>query len=563
MIKKISLITLFILILFLGIRLRLTQSNNPKEYLASNNVVSYYFDLANYYQKNNKILNFDKYRFAPIIVEENSPPLLFLYSSFFYKIYTTFNKIDFFTYAMYLPIFTNFIFSVIGFYFIYKLTKSYLSSFIFLFISNISSTSVFLTSYGAFKEEFLGVFLMFFSYYFYLSYIKKNRIYDLFYSMFFLTLLILTWQQFHITIIIYVFSLFFIKNKKNILYVLFGLLLSFLFSQLISVYILSSNYKPFSMLNEFYLGLIKYNDPMMRTAIKRVNWSNLGLYSYYGYFGITGLFFTISFIYTSLKEKKRTENIFTFICFSFSFLLMYFFTKSRFVFLAAFLLAIPTLSIQQIKDSFVFFIKIIFNKKNILILFVTVILFFLINHIYVISKSRPMPEITLYKNNNSVKIMLKNKNNVQSNDKNSFNGFHIEVPGKVPKNIKVWSKKLPKPIHVKKPSEGNVNWFEVKKYGFEKDDELWTSFDLEKIDEKTKIYVRSWIPADCSYIQRFIIWPDLRFAYSDFKKNTWRSEGCIVRSPGEVNDKNKTITNCLIEVYAAHKEKQIYKCYEY
>ncbi len=558
--KAILCLIIFLIILYFGIVLRLKNTYFlPEEIYSSNNVVSYYVDITDSLIKDGNLVKIDSKRYSNKELVENAPPFLPIVTNFLFKYFNWFkisslNYIANFNLILYVCLFLTF---VLAYFFKEKnILKTIFSIFLLTFIPQ----SIELQMYGRYTEEFLGVFIIII-----ISFCEKyctdgkNR----FIRLIPLTLLCLAWQQFHLIFIIFIISNL-LFNKNKVTEVILLTLSAILLGEFVSKIVFNSNYSPIGMLYEAIYPLIGNNYDVVKNAMSRNDWKNLNFSSFIQFFSLFGLItFLCSLVTFIFKKNKKYYDKYLFLGMFFTFLLTFFFIKSRFIFLPFYILFIVNnldyIYFYKSKDFIFFFKKI--SKFIFLILFLTLVC----NYRYFFSFN-DMPKILVdssyfEKENQQIKFKIKNIGSDQLIDKSSFSGMHIEVFNADVNNIKVNYFYGVSQVVIK--NDANMKdyyWFEVKLNEFNKNKFADIFFDVKKINKNKPIRIkyRSWIPQSCSMFNRIVALYTLLPEYTTIE-NSWRNEKCILRDP--VNNSKDSI-DCSYKVHAAYFNQQIFKCNE-
>lgn len=562
--KKIFFISIFsMLVISFGISVRsITHSYTPSEFYARNNVASYYVDITNRYINTGSIPKIDKWRYSTEEYVENAPPFLALLTRILY-LPISYMNISPLSFMAYFNIFLYLVYILIGSMYLYRKFVSFYPVFIFQLLLSFLPFSVYLHNYGRYTEEGLGILLIFL-----ISICEIDRGSKRYWKYIegsLMIMLLLTWQQFHLIYFI-IFASNFLFRKKHLIETIYLIIFTFIGAEVVSRFVLNSNYSPIFMIYEAIFPLIESNKNIIKIAMSRRDWSNLTWQASKAYFSYAGIAVWIfSLINYAYKGHKKYIDKYILLGMIFTLLLTIFFVKSRYILIPYLLLFCSTnFQIYIIKDA-----------KQMRILFLTFVsvacislmYFFIANHNLLINYNyKPQIKNTisheeLNNDNRKISLTLKNIGQNQTPDKDSFAGFHIEVFNAKVSNIKTNYSFGKSQIIVKKDSQmKDYYWFEVKFYKFDKDVFGNILFDAQKIDINKPIIVkyRSWIPGYCSLFDRIDTMNVLTQDYSLFN-NSWRSESCIVRSPANVSQNEKV---CDYKVYAAHVQRQTYKCYE-
>lgn len=183
---------------------------------------------------------------------------------------------------------------------------------------------------------------------------------------------------------------------------------------------------------------------------------------------------------------------------------------------------------------------------------------------------KPEPEIIFSRMPEKIKlgesypmaIKILNRGGDSLKEEAAFSGLHIEVANAKVKNIRAASPSTGSRVVIKPTAQrGDIYWFEVA-YDFLANDK-WgvVLFDLipnNPAKETVNIWYRGWIPSFCSLAQRWAGANNLVGKYKTFAQG-WRNENCLVRRPP--ND-SQDEENCQVDVYAAHEELQVFRCFK-
>lgn len=341
--KKIVLVFLLFLTVVLGLYFRAGRPDDmvlPK----TNNISSYYYDIAARFNADLVWPRQDNWHFAPGQGVENAPPLLAYSTVYSYRLVHFFSPgLAFDIWAFSLPVLVFLVWAAAGFYLIKRLLGGWLFPAMFLILLALAPSAITLTKFGHYTEEFLGSFWLFLAFSFFMLWRKERRKIFFVAGWLFTVFLILTWQQFHIIFVVYGLAviLFLAKRKmKEALGVGALALVSLLTAQIFSIYLLHSAYLPFQMIYESYLGLMAYDAAFLKIAMSRNDWGNLTLLSAVNYFGIWGnLAWLAGLFYLRTESKKSEGSVYLLAANLVAAALMFFFVKSVNVFLPFFLLA--------------------------------------------------------------------------------------------------------------------------------------------------------------------------------------------------------------------------------
>ncbi len=340
--KRIVFYWMILLVVVLGLYWRLGHAEKM-EFLGTNNIVSYYYDLASRFNADLVWPEEDGWHFAPDKMTENAPPLSAYVAVYLYRLIAFFSPRLAFTEAIfYFPVLVFLVWAGAGFYLIKRFFGHARFSVIFLLLLALAPSSINLTKFGHYTEEPLGALWHFLAFMFFLLWQKEIKKFFLAGSLFFAVCLVLTWQQFHIIFAIYGLSivvLLFQKEIKEAGKLLVAVLAALVVAQVFSLFVLRSAYLPSQMVHESYLGLINYNADFLKVAMSRRDWRNLTFLNALNYFGLWGCLVWLAGIGESLAGLKKIENIFILTANLAASALLLFFVKSVFVFLPFFLIA--------------------------------------------------------------------------------------------------------------------------------------------------------------------------------------------------------------------------------
>ncbi len=341
-VKKIVFSLTIFLIVALGFYWRFGHAEKVA-FLETNNIVSYYYDIAARFNADLVWPQEDIWHFAPGRAVENAPPFLAYTTVCLYRLVIIFAPdIVFNDFVFFFPVLVFLVWAIVGFYLVKRIFGRFRFSLIFLLLLSLAPNSINLTKFGHYTEEALGAFWLFLAFSFFMLWQKKRKKAFLVGSLFFAVLLVLTWQQFHIIFAVYgllVALLLFGGKIKEAGGVLAAVLVSLGAAQIFSIYFLHSAYWPSQMIYESYLGLAGYNSDFLRIAMTRRDWGNLTFIKAINYFGIWGsLAWLVGFARLLPDFKKSGEGVYLLIANLMAATLMFFFVKSVFVFFPFFLI---------------------------------------------------------------------------------------------------------------------------------------------------------------------------------------------------------------------------------
>jgi len=114
------------------------------------------------------------------------------------------------------------------------------------------------------------------------------------------------------------------------------------------------------------------------------------------------------------------------------------------------------------------------------------------------------------------------------------------------------------PVFKEDYRRGNVFWFEMVFKPLKKNEQVSIEFEIQQNQgNEFQIFYRGWLPGSCPVeLQKEVI-KDLVGKFSNQKIGGWRNESCIVREPA---NNAADFPYCLVEVFAAHKTPQNYRC---
>lgn len=256
----------------LGLYFRLGQQSQYS-FLETNNITSYYFDIAERFNADLVWPQQDVWHFAPGQTAENVPPLTAYFTVYLFRAVNPFwPDLSFKTFVLFLPVLIFLIWAISGFYLIRKLFGAWRYPLFFIILLALAPISISLTGFGHYTEEFLGAFFIFLAFSFFVLWEKEREKIFFLCALLFTVALILTWQQFHIIFVVYGLAaiLFLLSGKKKEALDIFTLAgVSLIAAQIFSGYALKSAYLPFQMIYESYLGLAGYNLDFMKLAMSR------------------------------------------------------------------------------------------------------------------------------------------------------------------------------------------------------------------------------------------------------------------------------------------------------
>jgi len=569
-VNKLLLIILVSCILAAGVFIRIKNRVDSSYFVAGNNLIAYYYDISNKLYTYGNLQKVDTQRLAPLHIAENAPPFLAFMTVYSYKIIRNIlPSISFIDFAFYLPVIIYVIWALVGSVIVYSIFRAGWSMILFLVVISFVPVSIELTRYGRYTEEFIGAFLVFCFFGFYLIWFLKQKKIFWYVSLLFLIFIELTWQQFHLVLGIILAGSILLWERRVFYQTLKLVIFSLLGSQIVC-WVLGSNYSPFAMLYEFYYGARYFSNKDLSIAMRRTDWRHLGLKEailFFGYAGVIIGFFTASrLIRLAIYDKQ-----YRMLCIGMigSFLLMFFFVKSRYMFLPFFLLSVGVCFVPPLIQSRQ--LRWIKNNKERII--TAVIAIFIIGIIvkkfeYIRNMPRPMvlfePIATKIEKGRpaQVTMILKNTGGPQLREEKAFSGLHIEVKNASVSAIKSTSPGTPSGVTIKPNAHytKDLYWFESWYRFLDADKSGRLQFTIIPQNNNVSITYRATIPGTCGILDR--LWPmvTLRKGWSDWS-NSWRSENCIIRLPASKStDVNKIF--CKVKVFAAHKNLQDFYCYE-
>jgi hypothetical protein len=547
----------------MGIYSRLsTAKYTSAGFYAKFNVGAYYAQITQRLVEDGKLPKLDVWRYSNEEHVENAPPFLAYSTNWLYFIAKNFN-INILDFTAIFNILIFIFMNIIGIVYLYRKFKTIYPSLIFIFLSASLPYIVYMQRFSGYTEECLGVFLIFLISIFEIQ--RRNDRKSAYIETIFLTLLLLTWQQFHmVLLIIFLSNLFFDKKKLKETLIIFAI--SMFFSEIITRYVFQSNYSPLNMIYEVTYPLLSQDKNIIKIAMRRGDWAYISwenILDYFSYHGV--VIFIFSLMNYFYKKNKNYGEKYLFLGLFFTSILTSIFIKSRYLTIPYLLLfcsfdyeylVIGNIGNFKKLIKFIFYLTIvsslgftIFNYK------------ILINFGYVPVIENKMETTKISDDKSKIILKLKNIGKNQTPDEKSFAGFHVEVF-----NAKVSSIKVDYPNDVSqivKKKDARMNdyyWFEIKMNNFNKNNIGEVSFNTKIIDPKKPILIkyRSWIPGFCSLPNRLETMLGLIGDYSGFE-NSWRNEKCLVRSPSNTDQKEKV---CSYKVFAAHSERQEFKCFE-
>jgi hypothetical protein len=558
-------------VLLTGLFFRLREKPQPTQAIAQINIVAYYYDESRRFFETGKFPSQDRWRFAPGSAVENAPVGLTLVTAGYLKaVKFILPKIDIGEATFNLPPLIFLIWAGVGFLTILRLTKSKTSALLFLTGLSLIPASIGLTRFAHYSEEFLGSFLVFITIIYYLFWLKEKKELDYYISFLSLVFLELTWQQFPLILFIVFLGAVFSFKKDVFLKTLLLILGSLIVSQ-IFCFVVGSGYSPVVMLKEAYIGIRGLNSSIIRTAMGRKDWSPLTTATFLQYFGYySGVFGILGLIVMILNWKELYVRT-AIIGFLITSILAIRVSKDMAMALPFLILAIGFCGLRLNKKQYRFLYRWAINKITIVIVAILIAIYlFIKGNNFINNHNPPIPNFTLraapLSANKSgpyrVFVTLTNFGGNGLLTPDAFSGLHIEVKNASVSAIRAFSPATKSGVVIKPNAKfsPSIYWFETKFDQLKSSNFGQASFTIYPYFKNinTEIYVRGWSPGSCGLVDRVKTMLSLRPEWSNWA-NSWRSESCIKRIPNQTDFlPGKTI--CLVDVYAAHKEKQQFFC---
>ncbi len=591
--RKFFIVFLVILSLSVGFFIRIHQ---PKTAL-TNNVVAYYYDRASRLINNGAFSPFDQWGFAPLSYPENIPPLLAYITFLIYRLTRFVSDVSFNAqnFILFFPVLLYIAWAILVLLIFRSFFSEKSSPFIGFLIFVFSPISILLTSFGRYTEEALGLFFFFLCFWLFLKRNEGLRFY-IFLNIF-LTALVLTWQQFHIFFaamaIAMIIDAILKANKISKRKVLQGLslfVIPLILGHFISCYFFKISYSPIQMLKEFWIGIKDFNSEYLLMAMKRRDWAGLSLDNSLKNTGLLFAFLMILGMLRALFDWKKQKYRYIAIFHGTALLLAFKFSKNTAMILpfGIYVAAIgweslveqwsppiyrwARIPLNYIRKFWFFLTNAPEKRKRFFVFFAFLILLgTAIIFSFLILKTRlyqkpiaqtiwvEKPSQLEEKASARSKIIIKNIGGDSLTTSGTTAGIHIELKNAEALNILGRQRgKLIYPSFKKDYRRGNVFWFEVVFKPLLKNEEVSVEFDAKKTEEgQVTILYRSWLPGSCPIELQQEAVKDLVGKFSNLKIGGWRNEKCIIRDPA--NDE-KDYTYCLVEVFAAHKKPQYYRC---
>lgn len=587
-VKKTVIYIVLIAIFATGVWIRFSNPLNP-----TINVNDYYFHRSYYLWQNGALPDADIWNFAPKKMSENIPPLLayitlpfFTVAAFFLP--PNYNTTDMLKAALYFPPFFFAGWMIISFFYL-KRIFSKRGIILFLLLMTFIPASVSFFSKNNYDEEILGIILLFVFITSILHYIREKRRVYFWGVLTSITLLELAWQQFTIIFIalllVVIFTYF--KDRKTALMLFSTLPLSLLTGHVISRYLLQAAYSPFDILNEAWIFASNFSNPDLQMAMRRNDWSNIGVHGFLDNFGWLGAFLIALGLARTAMRRDILKNA---VIFSFALvcgLSYFFFSKNVSLFFPIALLTATyggetLLSRKLFYETFgtalAFTIKKWrcrpWLKRAIIFIFTAAPLFLLMDHSAWLMREKLSgdiivsisPKITYPGDAQKVEIALQNGSKPTLKELESHAGLHIEVRNATVKNIKAQSPYGTSDIVIKPDAiKNNWYWFETKFPELDKNEQGNISFEITPENKNAELRVRAWLPDSCSIIMRLAGIYDRRDEFWNPISNGWRHESCIARVPssqGPPNTDYPTVP-CVIPVFAGYRLSQNFNCFRY
>jgi len=586
-VKKTLIYIMLIVVFTVGMWIRFSNPLNP-----TINVNDYYFHRSYYLWQNGALPESDVWNFAPQKMPENIPPLLAyatipFFTAAAFLLPPNYNTTDMLNAALYFPPFFYAGWMILAFFFLKRILSTR-GIILFLILLTFIPASISLFAKNNYDEEILGIILLFLFIICLLHYTREKRP-RYFWGMFAgLTLLELAWQQFTIIFIalLLVAIFMYFKERKTAL-VLFSILpLSLLAGHIISRREEATAYSPIDILKEAWIFASNFSNPDLQMAMRRNDWSNIGIHSFLDSFGWLGAFLVLFGMARLAMRRDAIKDmvifIFTFVCG----LSYFFFSKNVSLFLPAALLTASyggetlisrrhfNITLGGIFSSALKNPRIRLGIKYAIIIFAAVSVFLTTEHVVWLKRERlegniiisVSPEIAQQGEPQKVEIYLQNGAVPTLKEKGSHAGFHIEVKNTAVKNIRAYSPYGSSNIVIKPDAiKNNWYWFETKFPHLNKNEQGNISFEITPASQNAEFRVRAWLPASCSIIMRLAGIRDRRDEFWNPISNGWRHESCIVRIPSSQSPQNTDypVIPCAIPVFAGYLTQRNFNCLRY
>jgi len=590
---KLLILTSIATVLLAGFFIRIYKINPT----VNNNVVAYYYDRTNRLIENGSLPPYDRWGFAPLAHPENIPPFLAFFTFFAYKIanFLSGTSLNVQSFILSFPVLLYIIWALLIFIVLKSFSNRTSSTLVSFLILTFAPISIYITSSGRYTEESLGLLLFFLCFWLFL---KRNS--GLIYYLFLiasLTALVLAWQQFHIffaTMAIAIIVDMVLKasgiSKRGVLKDLSLFVIPLILGHFISCYFFKISYSPIQMLKEFWIGIKDFNSGYLISAMRRRDWAPL---SFSAALNGTGLFFAsliLMGILRSLFEWRIAKYRYVLLFNVAAFFVAFRFSKNL-AMLLPFGIYSATIGWESVSDGWSpplvywltsaqnwigkhwsLFVNLIKKKMKL------VITFFLIGFLasgtillilFSFRKSAELPALqieftekpTLNKDNykTKAKIVIRNKGGDSLDIPNAIAGIHIELENAEALNI--FGRQRDNLVAPKFKSDyrrGNIFWFEVTFNPLKRGEEAIVEFDIQRTGNgEITIFYRGWLPGECPIELQKEAVKDLVGRFSNLLVGGWRHENCIIRNPANTDG---AYPYCLVEVFAAHKNPQYYRC---